>query len=320
MTVANERPIILVGSARSGTTLLRFMLSSHPRIYIPPQSDFIPHLFGRSPQTPLSRPQAMRAVEYIFNARPFSKDWLATRPDPAAFVDSLPDRRPGALLNEIYRQYAAQHGAERWGDKSPTYTAYIGLLSQIFPTAQFIHIIRDGRDVALSTIETFQKDSFHVDMYSAAWTWKRRVQTARAEGMRLGPDHYHELHYEQLVANPEPLLREICDFLGETFSAAMMEPQKQARERLSPTGVHAAVREPLSTHRSGRWRREMPEADQRLFQAVAGDTLADLGYDTLSVGKMSLAETARYAGLRTKCVVLEGGRYALQTVGLFNPH
>lgn len=320
MTTANERPIILIGSARSGTTLLRFMLSSHPRIYIPPQSDFIPHLFGRSPEAPLSRAQAIRAVEYILDARPFIKDWLAERPDPAAFVDGLPDRRPGTLLNGLYSQYAAQHGAERWGDKSPTYTAYIDLLGRIFPTAQFIHIIRDGRDVALSTIETFQKDSFHVDMYFAAWTWKRRVQTARAVGARLGPDRYYELRYEQLVANPEPLLRSICDFLGETFVPAMLEPQKQARERLSPTGVHAAVRQPLTTDRSGRWRREMPEADQRLFQAVAGDMLADLGYDTLDVGKMSLAETARYAGLRTKCAVLEGGRYALQTVGLFSPH
>ena len=317
---AQERPIFLVGAARSGTTLLRFMLSSHPRLYIPPQSDFIPHLFRRHPQEPLTRQGAIRAAEYIFAAHPFIKDWRDERPDPAAFVDALPDRRAATLLEAIYVCYARQHGAERWGDKSPSYTGYMDLLDRLFPTAQFIHIIRDGRDVALSTLETFKEGNLHVDMYFAAWTWKRRVRTALACGRRLGPERYCALHYEQLVAEPERHLRDLCDFLGETFTPAMLEPQRQARERLSPKGVHAAVRNPVTTSRAGRWREGMSAVDQRLFHAVAGDLLEELGYDTQDVGHMSPAEYARYAGLRAKYTVMEGGRQALQTVGLFSPH
>lgn len=319
MSDSNERPIFIVGAARSGTTLLRFMLLGNPRIYIPPQSDFIPRLFGRRPTTPLSRRQAIRAVDFIFNAHPFIKDWQAERPAAEVFVDSLPDRQPGTLLDTLYSQYARQHGAERWGDKSPTYTGYIHFISEIFPRAQFIHIIRDGRDVALSTIETFRGD-FHVDLYFAAFSWDRRVRTAMATGRKLGVDRYCELRYERLVNDPEQVLKETCAFLDETFHPAMMEPQRQAHERLSSKGVHAAVRQPLTTSRVGRWRQEMSEADQRLFQLVAGDTLDELGYGSSGAGAMSPGEYARYAGLRLKYVVLEGGRQLLQTAGVFNPH
>ncbi len=319
MTDSNERPIFIVGAARSGTTLLRFMLLGNPRIYIPPQSDFIPRLFGRQPTATLSRQQAIRAAEFIFNAHPFIKDWRDERLVAEAFVDSLPDRRPGTLLNTLYSQYAHQYGAERWGDKSPTYTGYIHLMSEIFPDAQFIHIIRDGRDVALSTVETFQKD-FHIDLYFAASSWDRRVRAAMTTGRQLGVNRYREIRYEQLVNDPERVLEETCAFLGETFHPAMLEPQKQAHDRLSPKGVHAAVRQPLTTSRVGRWQQEMSDADRRLFQLVAGDTLDELGYDSCAVGNMSLGEYARYAGLRLKYVVLEGGRQILQPTGLFNPH
>ncbi len=320
MTISAERPIFIVGAARSGTTLLRFMLCGHPRIYIPPQSDFIPRLFHSRPRDPMTRRQAIRAVSVIFSSRPFIKDWRAERPDAAAFVDSLPDLRPGTLLDTLYGQYARRHEAERWGDKTPTYTGYMDLIAEIFPTAQFIHIIRDGRDVALSTIQAYRKDIFYVDMYFAARSWKERVQKALASATRLGPDRYYELRYEQLTANPEARLREICEFLGETFVPAMTEPQKLARERLSAKNVHAAVRHPPTTSSVGRFRREMSEADQRLVQAVAGDLLDELGYGTVHFNKMPLGERGRYVGLQTKYTILESGRRVLQTVGLVSPH
>lgn len=319
--IPDERPIFVIGAPRSGTTLLRFMLCSHPRIYIPPESYFIPRFFQRHPCSPMKRDRMIQILLLIFSRyRPFIKNWQEPRPAPEAFIDSLPDLTAASFIDALYSQYARQFGKKRWGDKSPTYTGYVELLARIFPTAQFIHIIRDGRDVALSTLDAYRQDRYYVDLYYAAWTWKQRVRRAFGSAAKLAPNRYYELRYEDLTTRPEPLLRDICAFLGEEYVPEMTEPHRVARQQSSSKGVHATTREPLTTKRVARWRWEMSLADQRLFQAVAGDLLDELGYGTVRLGRMTLADRARYAGLRTKYIVLETGRRVLQTAGLFDPH
>jgi hypothetical protein len=320
MIISAERPIFVVGAMRSGTTLLRYMLCSHPRIYIPPESTFIPRFFQGRSRAPMKRQQAIDTLNAILSYRPFFKDWQGKRPDPATFVDGLPDLTPATFLDALYRQYACQFGAERWGDKTPIYTSYMDLIAEIFPTAQFIHIIRDGRDVALSMMKAYQTARFfYMDIYYAARIWKQHIRKARASAARLGADRYYELRYEQLAANPEALLREICDFLGEAYVPAMVEPHREAREHYHSQGIHAATQQPVTTKSSGRWRREMSKADQQLFQAGAGDLLDELGYGMVGLGKISLTEKARYAGLRTKYTVVETSRRALQAAGVSHP-
>lgn len=317
---AHERPIFVVGAARSGTTLLRYMLCSHPRIYIPPESNFIPGLFRHHPRTPMQREQAIHTLNVIYQHRVFFRDWQGEYPDPVAFVDSLPDRTPATLLDALYRQYAQQFGAERWGDKTPIYTSHIDLLAEMFPSAQFLHIIRDGRDVALSMMKAYRKARFfYMDIYFAAQTWKRRVRKARASAARLGADRYFEVRYEQLTENPERVLREICDFLGEMYVPAMTEPHKVARQHHHSKGIHAATRLPPTTTSVGRWQREMSESDQRLFQAVAGDLLDELGYNTVNLGMMPLSDRARYVRLRAKHRLLDVSRRTLEAAGVFHP-
>jgi hypothetical protein len=311
-------PIFIVGAPRSGTTLLRVMLSSHSRIYIPPESDFIPRLFLRRPHVSMSRGQAARNLRTILGYRRFFREWRATPLDPVSFTATLPQRTPAAFLDALYGAYADQYGAARWGDKSPIYTSYVDLLAQIFPAAQFVHLIRDGRDAALSALAVY-KDRFYVDIYFGARTWLQRVRATRRAGAALGPERYVEMRYEQLTADPEVSLRAVCDFLGETYEPAMREPHRLGRELLRPRGRHAPVRQPLRPN-SGRWRTEMSLADQRLFVAVAGELLQELGYEMSDVGEMSLLERARVAGLASKYRVLEGGRRVLQAFGIFHPH
>jgi Sulfotransferase family len=316
--MSRSSPILVIGAPRSGTTLLRIMLSSHPRIYIPPESDFIPRLYLGRIRAPMSRDRAVRDVQTIIANRRFLREWRDAVPDPATFVAALPELTPAALLDAFYRAYAAQHGASRWGDKSPIYTRYVPLLAEIFPSAQFVHLIRDGRDAALSTLAAYP-DRFYVDMYFAARSWRQRVRAARHAGRALGPARYTELRYEDLTADSEAALRPLCDWLGEDYAPAMCEPHKLARELLRPRGRHAPVREPVHAN-SGGWQSRMPLADQRLFHAVASDLLADLGYDVADRGPLSPAERTRVAGLATKYHVLEGGRRILQSFGVYPPH
>lgn len=311
-------PIFVIGAPRSGTTLLRVMLSSHPRIYIPPESDFIPRLYLGRARIPMERRRALRDVQIILGNRRFLREWRTDVPDPAAFVAALPELTPAALLDALYRRYAAQHGADRWGDKSPIYTRYIPLLAEIFPAAKFVHLIRDGRDAAVSTLAAYP-DRFYVDVYYAARSWRLRVQAARQAGTALGPARYVELRYEDLTADADAVLRPLCAFLGEDYAPAMREPHRLARTLLRPNGRHAPVREPVHANFGG-WRSRMPAADQRLFHAVASDLLTDLGYDPGDQAPLSAADRARIGELATKYRVLEGGRRILQNFGVFPPH
>jgi hypothetical protein len=316
--ISYDRPVFLTGSARSGTTLLRVMMSSHSRIYIPPESDFIPRLFLGRADTRMTRHRAERCIRIVLGYRRFFREWHDQPIDPVEFVDALPELTPSAFVSSLYRAYARQYGACRWGDKSPIYTNYVALLARMFPEAQFVHLIRDGRDAALSALAAYH-DRFYVDIYWAARSWRSRVQAARRAGAVLGPSRYLELRYEALTTEPEAELRRLCNFLGESFEPAMCEPHRLGRQLLRPRGRHAPVREPLRAN-SGRWHDEMRPADVRLFESVAEGLLSDLGYEAADAGAMSTGERVRYTGLATKYGILEGGRRALQTFGVFQPH
>jgi hypothetical protein len=313
-----QRPIFIVGVHRSGTTLLRFMLNSHPRLYIPPESDFIPRFFQRRPQGPLDEARVDWLLDVIFRRYRLVKEWQGAPPDPAAFYAAMATPTPAAFLDTLYSRYARQHGAERWGDKTPIYASYVDLIAGMFPTAQFVHIVRDGRDVALSMLDKWGSE-VHIDVYFAARNWRRRIGQARASGAGLGPERFYELRYEALVADPEAELRPLCAYLGESYVPSMAQPQRLGRRQFDEGDFHAALRRPPGTSRIGRWREEMPARDLRLFQHVAGPLLAELGYELADAGPMPAGERLRFAALAAKYAVLQGGRRGLQALRLVPP-
>lgn len=315
----SRSPIFIVGVHRSGTTLLRYMLSTSPRIYIPPESDFIPRFFGRDPEGRLDQDRIARMLHLIFERYRFAKEWRGSPPDPAWFLQKMKAPTPSAFLDILYREYARQHGAVRWGDKTPIYTSYLQLIHRLFPDAQVLHVIRDGRDVALSTLDKWGGKEPHVDIYYAARIWVRRIRQAQWASAELGPQLYHELRYENLVEDPETELQTICEFLHEPYLPQMTKQHLYAQRHVSPGAFHAPVREPPNPTRVGRWRREMSTDDQRLYQHVAGTLLEELGYPMRRLGGVSLREQARLLALKIKYQVLQGGRRLAQAAGLVPP-
>ena len=314
-----DRPIFIVGVHRSGTTLLRYMLNSNPRIHIPPESDFIPNFFGRKPTESLSDKRIAHILNVIFTRYRFVREWQGEPPDLVQFIDSMPDRTPAAFLDTLYCAYASQNNADRWGDKTPIYSSYIDLISKIFPQAQFIHLIRDGRDVALSMLETWGPKDFHIDILFTARNWVNRTSRARNAGHQLGPDQYYELRYENLVQDPERELRPLCEFLNEAYIAAMAEPHRLGRTQIEAGSFHAPVRNPPNPNRIKRWQQEMAQPDLRLFQHIARDLLEELDYSLPDVGEMSTQERVRFSTLNTKYIILQTGRRLLQSLGVFPP-
>lgn len=315
------KPFFIVGVHRSGTTLLRYILSSHPDVYVPEESDFIPRFFLHRPTRPLSSQKVAEYLHIIFNEYRFVRDWQGEMPDPqTVWMDIASNPTPAAFLDALYTRYAQQNQAYRWGDKTPIYASYISLLHQIFPEARFIHIIRDGRDAALSMLEKYASDEFHVDVYFAAWNWVRRIRAAQKAARQLPAQQYVEIRYEDLVADAAPIVRQLCTFLDLDFRPEMLMQHQLAQQQI-PADSHffANVRKPITQKKVGRWQNDLTERDQRLVQAVQRSLLTELDYDLHDLGALSSVEYVRLLGLKGKCMTLQAGRRVLQAAGLFPP-
>jgi Sulfotransferase family len=280
----------IVGVPRSGTTLLRLMLDAHPRLAIPPETGFLSRLV----RLPWLWPAGLgrrRLLTIITRAQ----SWPDFHLDAHALAEALDAVKPFTLadgLRAFYRLYAARFNKSLWGDKTPLYGRHAYAIARLLPEARFIHLIRDGRDVALSLRTTWFAPSRRVD--ALAGYWARELQRARRQGKRL--KYYTEVRYEALLRNPEQVLRDICQFLELEFDPRMLSYYENAAARLGEHEGRANAngtvwltktqrqsqqrhtRKPVDVTRIERWRTELDIADAVAFEHVAGGLLRELGY------------------------------------------
>lgn len=258
-------PFFIVGSARSGTTLLRVILNAHPAVTVPPESRFVTELSRGTNEIDVD--EFLASLE---DHRQF-KSWNL----PIEVVRAqLPDRDTvpyATAIEAVYTAYAKHVGKEIWGDKTPRYVEHIPFISGLFPDARFVHLVRDGRDVALS----YAKVPFGPKTVAkAAALWARRVRIGVTEGRRLGDSRYKEIRYEDLVDTPEETTRTLCRFIGIEFDPDMMEYTEKAPEFVfdkAKTYNPKVLEKPTKSARS--WETEMPARRQEVFEVVAGDVL-----------------------------------------------
>ena len=273
-------PVVL-GCVRSGTTMLRAVLDSHPLLAVPPESYFVaPALEQRSRYETATSAGARLDLDLLLAdiaADRSFPDWQLG-PEALAEVGALSDRTvPEALLG-LYRAYAHQQEKPRAGDKTPSHLLHMELLATSFPEARFVHIVRDGRDVVPSILGM----SFGPDRFAqGVLFWQRRVERGLAGGKALGAGRYREIRYEALVADPERVLRDVCPFLGLEYSDEMLRYHERADDLLG--GMRATrhvqgVRRP-PTRGVRDWRTALDPHDVQLFEALAGDLLDRLGYE-----------------------------------------
>lgn len=285
----------VVGAPRSGTTLLRLMLDAHPQLAIPPETYFIPNA-AKQWKRAARRQGPDAARDGFYEAVTGHKRWPDFHMDADAFKRRLDRDRPtdiGDAVRTFYRLYAEKAGKPRWGDKTPYYIRRMALIQEIIPEARFVHIVRDGRDLTLSIKGLwFGPDSID----EAAKWWVDAIAQGRTQVPRLS--HYMEVRYEDLVRDPEPQLKRICDFLALPWDPGMLAYHEHVDERLAPEvppeeiapdgrvvstaerqAIMANVAKPPDESRIGRWRTEMAEPDRRRFEAIAGGLLSDLGYE-----------------------------------------
>jgi hypothetical protein len=266
-------PVFVVGMNGSGTTMLLDCLGRHPSLYaFPKETRLIPYLMARQ------RVHGDLAVDANFKALwdevlalpafsevngrvpvPLPEDW---REHPR----SLP-----AILDAVFSWFAAREGKRRWCEKTPQHVQHLLALSLDFPRARFIHVIRDGRDCAVSFHRRWKRQP-----ELTVFRWKKVVSMGRDQGRRLGPKRYLEVRYEDLTAQPEQALRRICQFLELPFDPQVLQSAqpylKGGRNARRPVGG--------LQRNSGKWRRYFSPRTIERLERIAGRTLAGCGYAT----------------------------------------
>lgn len=257
-------PIVLGGCGRSGTTVLRMMLDSHRRICCGPESS-------------------------LFRRRAVDPDWLADRfgfdrGEVRALRDAAASRP--AFIEAFAGLCMRKAGKSRWAEKTPRNIGRVGEIFRCFPAARFVHVLRDGRDVACS-LRTHPRHKVVDGKLVPLDTWKPIAGCARRwvrdlEGSRRwwSDPRFLTVRYEDLVLEPRPVLERLVAFLGEEWDEGMLahstadSPFRDAtRFAQNPEALGA-----VNTSSIGRWQRDLDVNDRRSFKRIAGPLLIELGY------------------------------------------
>jgi hypothetical protein len=294
----------VTGFQRSGTTLLRMMLDSHPEVAIPLDTT---GLWVRTER----RLDAFAPLEDETNRRRLVESLLIEErirlwQVPLSVDDVIAaSSRPGypGVIEGFHLAYARSKGKTRWGDKDPGNMVRLPSVLGWFPDARIVHIVRDGRDACLSLLkQSFGGD----DLLRCAEQWREQVWWVRQIGGILGAERYHELRYEDLIEGPEAVLRALARFLDLDWSPAMLEYHRRVEESVPDEKRHIwpLLDRPPQASARYRWKREMSEGERICFEKRAGRVLKDCGYETLPAGPSGAYLTeARLAARRVRAAV-----------------
>ncbi len=193
-------PIFIIGCPRSGTTLVRNMLDSHPNICCGPE------------------------MHLISKISDFDQDIMEIWERLKIYKVAVEEKNK--RLREIFEifpeTYMNSKKKERWAEKTPNNFYYLDFIDKLFPNCQFIHIIRDGRDV----VSSFKRRWGHRAIYIGIKEWNKTIDLTFKYRKKIKKERYLEIRYEDLVNKPKIETKKITDFLNEKWSNSMLEHHK----------------------------------------------------------------------------------------------
>ena len=276
--------VFVVGCPRSGTTMLERMLDAHPDVAMAHETHWITK-HGQS-RRDVSRKEVVRAemLDRLYVDRRF----VRMAPERGVLDEILINRSPdyATFVRLVYDLYRRARGKPFVGDKSTGgYLRNLQRLHTTCPSSRVVHLVRDGRDVCLSML-TWPKAGraagryplWEIDPVAATaiwWCW--HVRSGIEDGRPLGDDVYREFQYERLVADPAGQCAEICRYLGLVPDAGMASFYEGRTDPARGRSANASWLAPTPGLRD--WRTQMPDESVEIFEALAGDTLAELGYE-----------------------------------------
>lgn len=324
MTRPAPFPFIL-GSVRSGTTMLRLMLNAHPDMAIPPESYFPVELWPWHARYESPNGFNIELLAETLLTSPhfthFRDNWDLDPQFVRLGLSGVHQIDYAEAIRRVFLLYAEAHGKTRIGDKTPWFVLHIPLLADLFPDARFVHLVRDGRNVALSMLDTPWGPSRLTD---AALLWRRLVLTGRKAGRQVGPDRYKEIFYEELVDNPAAVLAEVCSFVELDYRPEMTRYYENGSEWI-PGRLNGGDPNLAGPPRRDlrRWRTDMSQDSIATFEATAARALREFGYELASapipvtararaLGGLALNQSARVA--RNTYILTKRVRYVFSRV------
>jgi hypothetical protein len=274
-------PFFIIGAQRSGTTLLRLIINSHSQVAIPEEGTFLMPLLRElrgSYHESIGKKQLKNYIKYIQNNHQFMAwkfDGFETFSDLLKKEVSLKN-----LIESLYIDYAASHGKVQWGDKTPSFFRKVVELSEMFPNAKFINVVRDGRDVYLSMR---RREWGRKNASVAALEWAYKVRTVERSFKQLPFERFHVLRFEDLIRDPEGRVKEVCQFLGINFEVRMLEFWKTS-DRFIGRHHSALIFKPISDISAEKWRKSMTLREKLAFELIAKDCLRSYGYALIFKG------------------------------------
>jgi len=268
----SEIPFVcMIGAPRSGTTWLQAMLGAHPEVGTSHELklfDLFTEPWARSWQKLIdiqrSEGGGRRGLRIVWSDEEFR-----------AFL--------GDFVRNIHsRVLATKPGATIVLDKSPGYSRHVAHIDRLMPRTKFLHVIRDGRDVAASLraasagwARTWAPGS----IASAASLWRSTVQGAR-DGRSLGPSRYLEIRFEDVLADGPGSLMGLFAFIGvpTTHQRCVDICDAHTLTAMRDSRAFELPAEFFRSGRAGTWRTELRAIDRYLFDEIAGDLLCELGY------------------------------------------
>jgi hypothetical protein len=283
MSIDAGSPFFLVGFQRSGTTLLRLMLNAHPDIAIPHDSAdlWMRHWYQVGRHHDLRTPEAVRTLIDDLLAEPRIQAWQTPLPMEQLLAAPRPVSFP-EVMQRFHRVYALAHGKRYWGDKNTGTLVELDQLNAMFPTCKIIHLVRDGRDCAVSHLGREYVYGYE-NVLRVAMEWREQVTLCHKMGRMLPPARFLELRYEDLLGEPERVLRTLCAFLGTTFSPLMLDYYRHVDEHVPEDrqSLWPLLRQPPVTANAFKWKSKMSSGDRAVFEREAGSLLREFGYETL---------------------------------------
>jgi hypothetical protein len=260
-SVANaEYNILFVfGAARSGTTYLGRILEDVFDFGMGPEGHFVPEFAKKLEKYgDLEVATNMdRLIADVSNSTMLTimrdrwRDEIRTDISMQMIHSELPHNTYGGLISSVFYCVAREQGKTRVGNKNPDYWRCLDLIESTIPDrARYLHIVRDGRDVAMSNMKMkWGQDN----ILSSAKTWRDCVGTTARFADQVGPDRFLEIRYEDLLDKPD------------NFRQSLDQKPKTTPKK----GNH------------GKWESELSSDEKRIYEAVAGDSLRRYGYNTV---------------------------------------
>lgn len=265
-----REPVMLIGHGSSGTSICAGLIRKYCAVAFGNESQFMIRL-NRMARTwgDLSDPQILRgAVDYMLQERYFKKaaQVYGWRPTAEQILERVQQPTMSGIYHALFSLLAEHQQTDRWGDKTPEYMEHLPELNALFPNAQYILVVRDGRDTALSVMSRYYGPN---NLVVAAQEWR---ETAR-QGMQfletLPADRKLVIRYEDMMENPVETLRTVMNFLG----AHPRDPHMF--ERIGPM-----VREELRSNNFNKWKKKMSLREREIFESLAGPELKYYGFET----------------------------------------